>query len=106
MNLAVENLVSENREAIFSLCRRAEVRELGLFGSAVSGAFDSERSDLDFVVEFDRAEAPGVADRYMNLAVGLEAIFRRKVDLVTKGAIKSPIFRQAVNRSKRVVYAG
>ena len=106
MNLAVEHLVSEKREALFSLCRITEVRELGLFGSGVSDSFDPERSDLNFIVEFNRSEAPGVADRYMNLATGLEEIFHRKVDLLTRGAMKNPIFRKSVDRSKQIIYAG
>ena len=35
------------------LCRRFGVARLELFGSAASGAFDPQRSDLDFLVEFD-----------------------------------------------------
>lgn len=106
MNPAVENLVSKNREALKSLCDAQEVRELGLFGSAVTDSFDPERSDLDFIVEFDHTDRPGVADRYMNLAKGLECIFHRKVDLITKRSLKNPFFLGAVNRTKEILYAG
>lgn len=42
----------------------------------------------------------------MGLAEGLERIFSRKVDLITKRSLKNPFFIGAVNRSKQVVYAG
>ena len=94
MNQAVETLVSRNQVALKSLCNAQKVRELGLFGSAVTDAFDLQRSDLDFVVEFDNADQPGIADRFMNLASGLEAIFHRKVDLITNRSLKNPIFKK------------
>jgi predicted nucleotidyltransferase len=34
-------VVTDNLEAIRALCRKYEVRSLDLFGSAVTGAFDS-----------------------------------------------------------------
>ena len=106
MNPMVKQLVSRNQEALKLLCHAQEVRELGLFGSAVGEDFDPERSDLDFVVEFAHPERPGVADRFMNLATGLESIFQRRVDLITKRSLKNPFFLGAVTRTKEVVYAG
>ncbi len=106
MNPAVSYLLSRNREAVSELCQSQRVRELELFGSAMTGNFDTERSDLDFLVEFQDPDRPGIADRFMGLAEGLERIFSRKVDLVTKRSLKNPVFVGAVNRSKQVVYAG
>jgi predicted nucleotidyltransferase len=106
MNQAVETLVSRNQLALKSLCHAQKVRELGLFGSAVTGAFDPQHSDLDFVVEFDNADQPGIADRFMNLASGLESIFHRKVDLITNRSLKNPLFKGTINRTKEILYAG
>ena len=106
MNKTVETLVSRNQVALKSLCHAQKVRELGLFGSAVTGAFDLQRSDLDFVVEFDNADQPGIADRFMNLASGLESIFHRKVDLITNRSLKNPLFKETINRTKEILYAG
>ena len=106
MNPAVSDLLSRNREAVSELCHTQRVRGLELFGSATTGDFDLDRSDLDFLVEFQDPDRPGIADRFMVLAEGLERIFSRKVDLVTKRSLKNPVFIGAVNRSKHVVYAG
>jgi len=41
------------REEIARLCAQAHVRRLDAFGSVVRADFSSERSDVDFLVEFD-----------------------------------------------------
>jgi predicted nucleotidyltransferase len=86
------------------LCRRYGVARLELFGSATSAAFDPQRSDLDFLVEFD-ADASGLFDRYFGLKESLEALYGRRVDLVTAGSLRNPYFIEAVNASRQLVYA-
>ena len=72
------------------------VRSLGLFGSFVHGN-DTEKSDLDLVVEFDKK----TFDAYMDLKLFLESLFGRPVDLVLADAIKprlrGPILEDAVH---------
>jgi uncharacterized protein len=41
---------------------------------------------------------------YMELAEGLEALFGRKVDLVTERSIRNPYFRKTVEASRLVIY--
>ena len=45
--------ILSHREELDELCRRFHVRRLDLFGSAAGDDFDAERSDLDFLVEFE-----------------------------------------------------
>jgi hypothetical protein len=52
-------LIEQQKESIADLCQRHEVRRLDLFGSAARGDFQSERSDLDFVVQFTRTGYAG-----------------------------------------------
>ena len=86
------------------LCRRYGVARLELFGSAASDAFDPQRSDLDFLVEFD-ADPSRLFDRYFGLKEALEALYGRRVDLVTAGSLRNRYFIEAVNQSRRLVYA-
>ncbi|MFM8983219.1 MAG: hypothetical protein ACKOLA_09995, partial [Spartobacteria bacterium] len=72
---------------------------------ALSDRFDPARSDLDFVADFNQADAPGIADRFMALATGLESIFNRKADLITRPAIKNPVFRRIIEESSIPLYA-
>jgi predicted nucleotidyltransferase len=87
-----------------ALCRRFGVARLELFGSATTDAFDSQRSDLDFLVEFD-ANPSKLFDRYFGLKESLEALYGRKVDLVTIGSLQNPYFIGAVNKTRQLVYA-
>ena len=86
------------------LCRRYGVARLELFGSAAGDAFDPQRSDLDFLVEFD-ADPARLFDRYFGLKESLEALYGRRVDLVTEASLRNRYFIEAVNQSRRLVYA-
>jgi len=72
------------------------VRSLGLFGSFAHGQ-NTESSDLDLVVEFDKK----TFDAYMDLKLFLEELFDRPVDLVLADGIKSSlrasILREAIH---------
>ena len=98
-------VVEHNRTALVELCRRYRVARLYLFGSAVSRRFDSERSDLDFLVSFVGREPTGeYADRYLDFAEGLERLFGRPVDLVTEQSIRNPYFRREVESTRQLIY--
>src|SRR5262245_10742313 len=73
-------LIEQHREQIAALCRQYGVRRLELFGSAARGDFDSQASDLDFMVEFLSDDWKGAADRWFGLQEGLETLFEKKVD--------------------------
>jgi len=98
--------IKQRRAELEALCRRFGVRRLELFGSAATGAFQSGTSDLDFLVEFAPPIGPGYADRYFGLLEALEALFGRSVDLVVASAIKNPYFRESVEKTKALLYAG
>lgn len=99
----VAEIIEQKKDEIAALCRKYGVRRLDLFGSAVTDAFDEARSDLDFVVTFDRP-GDGILYRYVDLADELESLLGRDVDLVTERSIRSPDFRVAVDRQRVLVY--
>jgi predicted nucleotidyltransferase len=87
-----------NREQILDrliACRhelaRLGVVSLALFGSAARGEMAVE-SDVDIVVEF---REPATFDGYMDLKFFLEDLLGRRVDLVTKKALK-PALRSRI----------
>ena len=100
----MEGVLDSHLAEIPELCRRYGVSRLELFGSAASGAFDSRRSDLDFLGEFD-ADSSRLFDRYFGLKESLEALYGRRVDLVTAGSLRNPYFVESVNKSPQLVYA-
>lgn len=97
-------LVDDKKPEIVALCRRFGIRRLDLFGSAATGAFDPERSDLDFVVDLGSYD-DAIADRYLDFAEALEALFGRSVDLITERSIRNPYLRFQVDTQRVRIYA-
>jgi len=62
------------------------VKEIGLFGSFADNT-NSAISDIDIIVELERP----IGWKFFSLEMYLEKIFDRKIDLVTKNALKDRI---------------
>jgi predicted nucleotidyltransferase len=97
--------LSQRGTALAALCRRFGVRQLDLFGSAVAGDFDPERSDLDFLVLFQNLAHKDYARAYFGLRDGLADLFERPVDLVTEAGLENPYLRQRVDAERVALYA-
>lgn len=97
-------VIEQHREEVEALCRRYRVRRLEVFGSAATGEFQPERSDLDFLVEFEPDQAMNIADQYFGLLEDLKSVFRRDVDLLTARSLRNPYFAEAVRKTKAAVY--
>ena len=100
----MELLTAPLRESLIKSCRQFGVQRLYLFGSATDARFDSERSDLDFLVTFNDQARGEYADNYLGLAQTLEKLFGRSVDLVTEGSIRNPYFRESVFAERQLLY--
>ena len=96
--------IESKRAEVRSLCQRHHVRLLDVFGSAVRGGFDPDRSDLDFTIEFEELTPGDLAHAYFGMKEGLEALFQRPVDLVMDDAIVNPYFRASVDAHRERVY--
>lgn len=97
--------IQTHRTELDVLCRKYHVRRLDVFGSAAGGQFDPDKSDLDFLVEFEALEPATCADAYFGLLESLEKLFGRPVDLVSARAVTNPYFRQAIEQTKALLYA-
>lgn len=73
------------------------VSRIGLFGSFSDDSYN-ENSDIDLLVEFEKP----IGWKYFSLEIYLENIFKRKIDLVTKNALKEQIKDQILNQVKYV----
>jgi predicted nucleotidyltransferase len=76
-----------------TLKKEFAVSEIGLFGSFSDGTF-SEESDIDLLVELERP----IGWKFFSLELYLEKVFNRRVDLVTKSALKEPIKNTILNQ--------
>ncbi|HOW19576.1 MAG TPA: nucleotidyltransferase domain-containing protein [Phycisphaerae bacterium] len=86
------------------MCRRFKVRRLEVFGSAATDRFDPQRSDLDFLVEYQPLAFGEYADCYFGLLAGLEDLFGRPIDLVQPEAIRNPYFLRGIQGTRTLVY--
>ncbi|HUR29683.1 MAG TPA: nucleotidyltransferase domain-containing protein [Planctomycetota bacterium] len=98
-------IVSEKVPQIRELCGTYGVVELDLFGSAASGGFDPNRSDLDFLVEFGTVEGKNIADQYFGLLEALESLFERRIDLVMSRALRNPHLIRSIEETRERLYA-
>jgi predicted nucleotidyltransferase len=73
--------------------RRLGVASLDLFGSLARGEANPA-SDVDLLVEF---EGGASFDRYMDLKFFLEGLLSRRIDLVTRAALR-PGMRPVIER--------
>lgn len=91
-------------DAVVALCRRYAVASLQVFGSGTGEHWRPDR-DLDFLVTFKPQSNGGLADRFLGLAEELEALFGRRVELLTPRSIHNPYFRRNVEATRAPVYA-
>ena len=78
----IKRTLIDNRKTL----QKYGVKRIGLFGSYVRGTATAA-SDIDFLVELERL----TFDDYMGLALFLEEVFQKDVDLVTPTSIKPGI---------------
>ena len=98
--------IALGRDELRAVCRRFHVRRLDLFGSAARGDFDPQRSDVDFLVEFDRTHPDALSLRtYFGLKEALEGLLGRPVDLVEPGAVRNPCLKASTEGSREPVFA-
>lgn len=88
-----------NQQQIADFCKKNNIAFLGLFGSAARGDF-KQNSDVDLLVQYGR---PVGLFEHSRVALKLESLLGRHVDLVTDGALNKYI-RNNVYRDLKPVY--
>jgi predicted nucleotidyltransferase len=81
--MSLRELLTEKRQDIFRLADRYGAVNLRVFGSAARGD-DGPASDIDLLVEAGPKRAPFFP---AGLKEDLEVLLRRRVDIVTPGAL-------------------
>jgi predicted nucleotidyltransferase len=89
-------------EKLSEICRKYQVRELSVFGSAARGDMRPD-SDIDLLVEFEPDARIGLF-KFAGLEHEFSDLLGRKVDLVSKLGLK-PWIRPHVLRDAKVLYA-
>ena len=93
------------QRAANSIGEKHHVQQLDLFGSAAEDRFNSEESDLDFLVEFKRLPPAKLADTYFALLNDLRELYGRPIDLVMASAVRNRYFLEQLQATKVPLYA-
>ena len=91
----IKEIIRQHKEI---LEKKFKVKKIGVFGSYDRGE-ENKKSDLDVLVEFKK---PVGIFAFMNLEEYLEKQIGIKIDLVSKGALKTHIGKRIL---KEVIYA-
>jgi len=91
------------KDKIESFCRKWKIKELSIFGSAITEEFRPD-SDVDVLVVFEEGSGRTLFD-HMKAEEELKEILGREVDLVEKKTIRNPFRRQHVLENHEVIYA-
>lgn len=98
--------IEEKRKEIEAICRRHGVKRLEIFGSAARGEdFDPDKSDADFLVEFETSARKPWFGEYFDLKEDLSALLGRPVDLVQIKAVNNPYILKTINEDRELLYA-
>lgn len=85
--------------------RAHHVIKAEVFGSVLTSDFN-DSSDVDQLVSFsDRVDVLDYSDNYFNLKEALEALLKRRVDLLSERSLKNPVLIESINQSKQRFYA-
>jgi predicted nucleotidyltransferase len=88
------------------LCQSHKVDKIYAFGSSITDHFDPQTSDIDVVVKIDIDDPADRGEALLSLWDKLEALFQRKVDLLTEDSIRNPYLKASINRTKKLIYDG
>lgn len=92
------------RKKIAEFCKRWNILEFALFGSALRADFNS-RSDVDVLVSIDpKAKHIGLYE-IIDMKLELQDMFKRPVDLVEKEGLRNPYRRKEILTTAQVIYA-
>lgn len=87
----IDRILNEIRNHKTEITKEFHVKEIGVFGSFIRGE-ERMDSDVDILVDFDK---PIDLFRFLDLEERLSELSGKKVDLVSKNALK-PYIGQAI----------
>lgn len=104
--MVVRNEILKHLTDFNALCQSHSVKYLYAFGSSTTNDFDSEKSDIDLLVEIDSPDPIERGEKLMSLWDKFEDFFKRKVDLLTDSSIRNPYLRKTIDSTKVLIYDG
>ena len=103
INETLMDFFSKYRPSIIALCEKHKVKRLFAFGSVLTSRF-TEKSDIDLVVDFDKAKIEDYFSNYFDLKYSLEKLLNRDIDLLEEQAIRNPYLKKSIDTTKIWIY--
>jgi len=100
----MNNVIQDKLVELKKLCVQYDIKSMYVFGSACTDNF-SEKSDIDILISFKDISIDKYTDNYFELHYRLEALFQRKVDLLTENSLSNPYFIESIEETKQLLYA-
>ena len=97
-------LITNHSDQLAEICRRHHVKRLEVFGSAAVGDFNPEKSDIDFLVEFNESDEFSLFQTRRDLTQELESLLNRSVDIVIFANVENPYFRTSVESTREPIF--
>lgn len=95
--------IENNIQRIIDLCKKHKVHKLFVFGSILTNRFN-DKSDIDLVVDFKKAEIEDYFNNYFDFKYSLEELLNREIDLLEEQTIKNPYLKKSVDATKTLIY--
>ena len=99
----MNSIIKDNLKELTQLCLTYKVELMYVFGSVCTDKFN-EKSDLDFLITFQKLSIDEYTDNYFELHYKLEALFHRSIDLLTDNSLSNPFFIKSVEQTKQLIY--
>jgi predicted nucleotidyltransferase len=98
------SLIRDRYIDFVDLCRSHRVEKIYAFGSSITNQFDPQTSDIDIVVKIGIDDPADRGEALLSFWDKLEALFNRKVDLLTENSIRNPYLKSNIDRTKKLIY--
>ena len=98
-------IIDQHINELKKLCAKYFVSQLYVFGSVAKNSF-TDKSDIDFLVQFSGVDPLEYFDNYMDFKEDLKQLFSREIDLVEIQTIKNPILKNSIDQNKIILYGG
>ena len=98
------SLIQDNKIELKQLCEEYDIKTMYVFGSAATMAFNEE-SDIDMLISFKEIPFEKYTDNFFELHGKLEALFNRKVNLLTERSLTNPHLIESIEKTRQLLYA-
>jgi hypothetical protein len=100
----MHQLIKDKLEYLKKLCQDYDLKTMYIFGSICTNQFNDD-SDIDLLNSFKEISIEKYTDNYFYLHYKLEALFNRKIDLLTENSLSNPYFLAEIEETKQLLFA-